>query len=104
MQDGGGPAVGRPPAAAGGFTPKDLASTVYDAPLQAAVKRFQSYNGQTADGVVGESTRAALNIPAAERVNQIIANMERWRWMPDDLGERHVMVNIPGYSLKALDK
>jgi murein L,D-transpeptidase YcbB/YkuD len=104
MQDAGVPALRRRLAATGDYTAKDLASTVYDAPLQAAVKRFQSYNGQTADGVVGESTRAALNIPAAERVNQIIANMERWRWMPDDLGERHVMVNIPGYSLKALDK
>ena len=72
--------------------------------LQAAVKRFQSYNGQTPDGVVGESTRTALNVSAAERVNQIVANMERWRWLPDDLGERHVIVNIPGYSLKALDK
>lgn len=66
------------------------------------MKRFQSYNGLSQDGVVGASTRAALNVPAARRVGQIIANMERWRWMEDDLGERHVMVNIPGYTLKGV--
>jgi len=106
MQDASVPALRRRLAATGDYTAKDkeMASQVYDATLQAAVKRFQSYNGQTADGVVGESTRVALNVSAAERVDQIIANMERWRWLPDDLGERHVMVNIPGYTLKALDK
>jgi murein L,D-transpeptidase YcbB/YkuD len=106
MQDASVPALRRRLAATGDYTgnAKDMASPVYDAALQTAVKRFQSYNGQTPDGVVGESTRAALNVPAAERVNQIVANMERWRWLPDDLGERHVIVNIPGYSLRALDK
>jgi L,D-transpeptidase YcbB len=104
MQDASVPALRRRLAATGEYTAKDLASTVYDAPLQAAVKRFQAYNGLGQDGVVGESTRDALNVSATQRVSQIIANMERWRWMPDDLGERYVMVNIPGYSLRALDK
>jgi murein L,D-transpeptidase YcbB/YkuD len=105
MQDASVPALRRRLAASGDYAgnAKDMSSQVYDAALQAAVKRFQSYNGQTPDGVVGESTRVALNVPAAERVNQIAANMERWRWLPDDLGERHVIVNIPAYSLKALD-
>jgi len=104
MQDAGVPALRRRLAATGEYTSKDFASTVYDASLQAAVKRFQAYNGLGQDGVVGTSTREALNISAAQRVSQIIANMERWRWMPDDLGERYVMVNIPAYSLKTLDK
>lgn len=105
MQDASVPALRRRLAASGDYAgnARDMSSQVYDAALQAAVKRFQSYSGQTQDGIVGEATRAALNVPAAERVNQITANMERWRWLPDDLGERHVIVNIPGYSLKALD-
>lgn len=102
MQDAGVPALRRRLAATGDYAGKDLSSTLYDAPLQAAVKRFQSYNGLDQDGVVGVSTRAALNVTASRRVGQIIANMERWRWLEDDLGERHVMVNIPGYTLKAV--
>jgi murein L,D-transpeptidase YcbB/YkuD len=104
MQDQSVPRLRKRLAATGEYVGRDLASTTYDAPLQAAVKKFQSYNGMDADGVVGTSTRAALNISAAQRVDQILANMERWRWMADDLGERHVMVNIPGYTLKAMDK
>ena len=104
MQDMSVPALRRRLAATGDYTAKDMASTVYDAPLQAAVKRFQSYNGQTADGVLGELTRVALNISAAERVNQIIANMERWRWMPDDLGRAICHGEHSRLSLKAMDK
>ena len=55
MQDPSVPALRRRLAATGDYAAKDMASTIYDAPLQAAVKRFQSYNGQPADGVVGES-------------------------------------------------
>ncbi|EWY41195.1 hypothetical protein N825_31580 [Skermanella stibiiresistens SB22] len=106
MRDAGVPALRRRLAATGEYSVKDngkdLSSTLYDAPLEVAVKQFQSQTGLGPDGVVGVSTRLALNIPAAGRVDQIIANMERWRWMEDDLGERHVMVNIPGYTLKAV--
>jgi murein L,D-transpeptidase YcbB/YkuD len=76
---------------------------VYDKALEGAVKRFQRRNGLSPDGTVGERTRSALNVTAAERVDQLVANMERRRWLPDDLGERYVWINIPDYSLRVED-
>jgi L,D-transpeptidase YcbB len=103
MQDPSVPRLRKRLAATGEFKGADLKSETFDAPLEAAVKRFQSRHGMTPDGVVGTATRAAMNVSAPERVGQIIANMERWRWLPDQLGDRFVMVNVPGYSLKAVD-
>ena len=44
-----------------------------------------------------------MNVPLAERIRQIRINLERWRWMPDDLGERHIRVNIPEFHLKVIE-
>lgn len=79
----------------------DQSNTAYDAGVVEAVKGFQKSAGLTADGLVGPATLRALNGgPKRERTADIIvANMERWRWMPRDLGKRYVMVNIPDYSL-----
>jgi murein L,D-transpeptidase YcbB/YkuD len=71
----------------------------FDLALQQAVERFQRRHGLEADGLVGRSTRAALNVSPEERINQIILNMERWRWMPRDLGSTHVLVNMAGFEL-----
>ena len=67
---------------------------VFDAPLQAAVERFQRRCGLTADGEVGPPTLAALNAPVGERILQIEANMERWRWLPRELPATRIQVNI----------
>jgi murein L,D-transpeptidase YcbB/YkuD len=72
---------------------------VYDAALQEAVKRFQRRHGLRDDGVVGASVIAALNVPIDARIRQIELNMERWRWLPRDLGDPHVLVNIPQMRL-----
>jgi murein L,D-transpeptidase YcbB/YkuD len=72
---------------------------VYDDHLVAAVERFQQLHGLDVDGIVGKSTRAALNVPRATRIAQIALNMERWRWLPRQLGERHILVNIAGFNL-----
>jgi L,D-transpeptidase YcbB len=71
--------------------------------LEAAVKGYQHRHGLAADGVVGPETLASLNIPIEERIIQLMLNMERWRWFPDDLGSRYVMVNIPGFELQVVD-
>ena len=71
----------------------------YDAALVEAVKTFQSSLGLEADGVVGAATIAALNGGAATTREDIIANMERWRWEPDDYGKFEVEVNIPEFRL-----
>jgi murein L,D-transpeptidase YcbB/YkuD len=68
--------------------------------LHKAVAAYQSRNGIDADGNVGSSTLAALNVPIATRVGQIRANMERWRHMSDDYPPaRAVIVNIPDASV-----
>src|SRR5690606_27577013 len=74
-------------------------STLYDDLTVAAVKAFQEGQGLEVDGIIGPATVAALNGGAATRREDIIANMERWRWMPADLGNFHVLVNIPEYRL-----
>jgi L,D-transpeptidase YcbB len=75
----------------------------FDPPLEAAVKRYQSRHGLAADGVVGAETLATLNAPIEDRIIQLTLNMERWRWFPDDLGSRYIMVNIPGFELQLVE-
>ena len=79
---------------------RDRESPVYDDVLVGAVKRFQHQHGLEADGVIGKRTIFAMNIPVADRIQQIIVTMERWRWMPEDLGPSHIRVNIAGYELR----
>lgn len=71
----------------------------FDEQLQRSVKRFQRRNGLAADGVVGAKTHATLNISVADRINQIRANMERWRWLPQDMGSQYLLVNTAGFEL-----
>jgi murein L,D-transpeptidase YcbB/YkuD len=79
------------------------ASEVYDVTLANAVARFQARHGIVVDGVLGKETVAAMNIPAAYRLGQIAANLERFRWLPRSLGDRYVLVNIPAFRLEAYD-
>ncbi len=75
--------------------------TVFDAALAEAVRAFQRENGLVADGIVGPRTRAALDGAAdADPVASLVANMERFRWLPRDLGERHVFVNVPAFRVE----
>lgn len=77
---------------------------LYDDQLAAAVKAFQADRGiSPANGVVGASTRTALNAePPTVSVRKIIANMEAWRWMPTDMGGVHVWVNIPEFTVRVV--
>lgn len=71
----------------------------YTDQLQAAVKSFQEKQDLQADGIVGNSTIAELNMSATDRYKQILANLERWRWYPRDLGDHYVLVNIADFRL-----
>jgi L,D-transpeptidase YcbB len=72
-------------------------------PLAEAVKDFQRQHDLPPTGTLNAATLAALNGPRREHdADIIIANMERWRWLPRDLGKTHVLVNIPDYSLKVV--
>lgn len=75
----------------------------YDPDLVAAVTDFQTSLGIAADGIVGPATLAALNNGGTISREDIIANMERWRWLPQDLGELHVLVNIPEFRVSVVD-
>jgi murein L,D-transpeptidase YcbB/YkuD len=70
------------------------------ADLQAAIMRYQSRNGLKADGELGAGTMASLNVPIGSRIQQIAANLQRWRWMPEDFESRYVIVNIPDQTLE----
>jgi murein L,D-transpeptidase YcbB/YkuD len=74
-------------------------STLYDDALVQAVKSFQQSLGLEVDGIIGPSTLARLNGGLPVTREDILANMERWRWMPRDLGAFHVLVNIPEFRL-----
>lgn len=74
--------------------PRPKAATLYDPALVEAVTRAQKRYGQEPNGVVGKSTLAALNRPVEDRVAQILANMERWRWLPANLPADRIQVNI----------
>lgn len=73
--------------------------SLFDAALHDAVIAYQELRGLDTDGVVGPKTLQSLNVPADERVRQIAVNLERWRWLPQDLGDRYVLVNIADFRL-----
>ncbi|MBQ0824009.1 L,D-transpeptidase family protein [Microvirga sp. HBU67558] len=78
--------------------------TVYDERVASAVAAFQKEKGLPDTGVLNSQTIAALSGPSvAQRQSDLIANMERWRWLPADLGQRHIMVNVPEYRLQVVD-
>lgn len=79
--------------------PSDSLTNIYDAETYKAMKRFQFRHGLAVDGVIGKGTVAALNYTKQQRKQQIIANLERWRWFPRDLGNHYLILNIPGYVL-----
>lgn len=82
---------------------QDGGRDLFDDALEAAVTKFQVRHGIDPDGAVGPATRRMLNTPAEGRVRQIELNLERWRWLPADLGRRHVLVNIAGFGLEVVE-
>lgn len=76
---------------------------LYDEQLAIAVKRFQTRHGLEAKGLLGKQTILAMNMPVADRVKQVMLNMERWRWMPDNLGDEHILVNIAAFELQRVE-
>ena len=78
--------------------------TSYDKVLAEAVRKFQRQRELPPTGFLNNATVDAFNGPRRDRdADLIIANMERWRWLPRDLGRANVMVNIPDYTLKVVD-
>jgi len=82
---------------------EDRDADFFDARLAQALEKFQRRHGLTADGAVSSATRAELNVPVERRVEQLELNLERWRWLPKDLGRRHIIVNIAAFELEVMD-
>jgi murein L,D-transpeptidase YcbB/YkuD len=71
----------------------------FDTGVNEALRRHQARHGLPATGVLDERTREALNVPAGPRADQLAVTLERWRWLPEDLGTRYAWVNTAAATL-----
>ena len=81
----------------------DASGDHFDDALLEAVRRAQRRYGLNPQGTIGAQTLAALNVPVQARVRQIMANMERWRWLPPELSKDRIQVNIAAAVLTVFD-
>ncbi len=79
---------------------ENLNSDIFDEEVLKAVKSFQERHQLEPDGVVGSKTRFELNKSIQERIKTIIINMEKYRWLPEDLYPERIEINIPSFNLK----
>jgi L,D-transpeptidase YcbB len=77
--------------------------TLFDAQLKEAVQHFQRRHSIEADGAVGAGTLKELNHSVDDRVAEMKLNLDRWRWLPNNLGDRFVLVNIAGFEMEVVD-
>ena len=101
MDSAGGGASATPVAPTLPGTPP--AALPYDPDLVNAVKLFQRDAGLKPDGIVAGETLRQLNIPIGSRIDQLILNMERWRWLPKRFEPNYLLVNIPEYTLHVVE-
>jgi murein L,D-transpeptidase YcbB/YkuD len=79
------------------------ASQIYDGTIQSAVQNFQTDHGLNADGVAGATTMAEINTPVEDRLKSVIVAMERERWLGEERGKRHILVNLTDFQSKIID-
>lgn len=83
--------------------PPGIAADEYGPALTEAVREFQRRRGLVPDGILGPNTRSALNGSGpADRIRTILVNMERWRWLPQDMGAFHVWLNLPEFLVRVM--
>jgi L,D-transpeptidase YcbB len=78
--------------------------SLFDPDLARAVALFQDRHAIVPDGAVGEATARELNHTIADRIAELRLNLDRWRWLPDHLGDRYVIVNIAGFELEVVEQ
>ncbi len=88
----------------GDLEPRDAVDkpTIYDESLQQGVRHFQDRHGLDTDAVIGPATLRALNVPVEKRVKQLEVNIERARWVLDDIEDDFVLVNVAGFQVYVL--
>ena len=77
-------------------------NAVYDKNTVEAIKIFQARHGLLSDGIIGRSTIDALNFTKNQRIEQVIANLERWKWYAHNFENHYLLINIPDYKLVAI--
>lgn len=85
-----------------GDLPAAADTSSYETELVTAIKHFQLRHGLEVDGVIGAESIRALNVSPQQRRDQIIVNMERWRWLPEELGRYFLVVNVAAFELKVI--
>lgn len=78
-------------------------TTLYDKCLEEAVIRFQARHGLVAKGTIGPNTMKALNIPVEKRIEQMRLNLDRIKWLNARHSNRHIMINIPAFTLSFVE-
>ncbi|MDQ3191346.1 MAG: L,D-transpeptidase family protein [Bacteroidota bacterium] len=86
------------------FNIKERKNVHFDQSLKNAVCSFQLRHGLDTTGIVDEKFIEKMNTPVNEWIKLININMERLRWLPDSLGDKHLLVNIPDFNLKLIEK
>jgi murein L,D-transpeptidase YcbB/YkuD len=76
---------------------------LFDSVVEQAVRAFQQRHGLEVDGIVGSDTRAAMQVSVEERVRQLGLHVERWHALPEQLGPRYLLVNIPSFTLQVME-
>ncbi|MFD1095140.1 L,D-transpeptidase family protein [Salegentibacter chungangensis] len=77
----------------------DSLSTTYNRNIEEGIRTFQKQSDLEIDGIIGNTTIENLNKNYEDRYNQILANLERWRWHPRDFGDHYIIINIANYRL-----
>ena len=90
--------------ALGDLPPDTPVPARYDESVQNGVKAFQERHALEPDGVIGQATLEALNVPPAARAQQIALAMERLRWTPLLRGPRMIVINVPEFMLRAYEQ
>jgi murein L,D-transpeptidase YcbB/YkuD len=86
----------------GDYTGEDT-SNIFTFGLETALNRAQERFGLNADGVLGPETVKELNVPVKDRIEQILINMERLKWMPNDSSGTRLVANIPEFRLHVMN-
>ena len=83
---------------------EDNESNIMDVGLKQAIEIFQERHGLKKDGIIGKEVIDEINIPISERIQTILINIERSKWLPNETNREHIIVNIPQFSLTAYNK
>ena len=75
----------------------DSGEILYDEALEIAIKHFQSRHGLNPDGIIGKNTVEEMNVPVEKRIEQLLVNLERGRWVFRDISDNFILVNIAAF-------